>query len=146
MPWRYVPISLNEGHLIDLAHRCNSKFSFCEATFAQSDHTVVAGDALDFRSRSSVNNHLANPVGKVEQFADRCAPVVPGTRTFQATGAFTELGGLRGFCLKPCFTNFVDGKLLGALTIRTDDAYQALRHNAIQRGNEVIGFHTHVNE
>src|SRR5579863_3904583 len=146
MPLRYAAASLNEGHLVDFAHGGHPDPGLGQAAFAQGDHALVAGHTLDFGSRSSINNHLANSVGKVQQFADRGAAMVTGAGTLQAAGAFAELRRLQKFRFDPHLLSFSGRYFFGSLAIRADDANQALGHDAVQRRDEVVGFYAHVNE
>src|ERR1051326_9541150 len=146
MPCRYAPVSVNERHLIDFAQRGNAKLRFSQTAFSQSNHAFVASDALDFRSRPSIDNHLANAVGKVQQFADGSTPMIPRAGALQAPRAFADLRALSVFRLHSGFTEFLRRSPLGALAIRANDAHQPLRHNTIQSRDKIIRLNTHVDE
>src|ERR1051326_7671871 len=104
MPCRYAPVSVNERHLIDFAQRGNAKLRFSQTAFSQSNHAFVASDALDFRSRPSIDNHLANAVGKVQQFADGSTPMIPRAGALQAPRAFADLRALSVFLVSFLFS------------------------------------------
>src|SRR6202044_445759 len=119
---------------------------FCQAGIAQEGHALFFRDALDFRCRAAIDNHLANVIGEIEQLGDGGASAIAAAGTFQAARAFVErnfgpFGGVEaGF-----FENF--GSVLDLFfAIFADDANQALRQDAIQRGDEIVGFNAHVDE
>src|ERR1700733_4121104 len=133
-------------HLIDFAECGGAAADFCQAGIAQEGHALFLRDALDFRSRTAIDNHLANVIGEIEQFGDGGAPAIAAAGTFQAARPFVEwnfgpFGGVEaGF-----FENF--GSVLDLFfAIFADDADQALREDAIQRGDEIVGFDAHVDE
>src|SRR5579859_1978388 len=146
MPLRNVASSFNESHLVYFAQRSNALLNFIQAAFAQSDHTFVAGDALNFGGGPAVNDHFANAVGEVEQFANGGAAVVPRAGTFQTTGAFGEQGVDPFFRLEAGFAEFVGRQAFLLFAIGADHADEALREDAIERGNEVVWLDAHVDE
>src|SRR6476646_9426041 len=94
MPCWYVPASVNECHLVNFAQRRDTQFRFGHPAFAKSDHAFLTRDTLDLRGWPPVDNHLANPVGKIQQFADGSTSMVTRAGAFQAACAFTDLGVL----------------------------------------------------
>src|SRR6516162_6772197 len=91
MPWRYAAASVNESHLVDFAQCRGTDPHLRQPAFAQSNHTFFARDPFDFRGRTPVDNHLADPIGKIKQLANRGSPVVSGAGTLQATRPFANV-------------------------------------------------------
>src|SRR5215467_8497651 len=146
MPFRNVVVSLNERHLVDFAQGGQARFDFIKAAFAQGNHSLFASRALDFRSWAAVNNHFANTVRKVEEFANRSAPVVARAGAFEAAGAFRQgnIGPL--LRLKTGFAHFIGSQLLDLLAVCANHANEALRQDAVESGNEVVRLYAHVDE
>src|SRR6266568_4380909 len=65
---------------------------------------------------------------------------------FQASSTFADVNILRVLGLEADFAKFVGGNFLCALAVWANDTDQALRHNAIECGNEVVRLDTHVDE
>src|SRR5271157_5903116 len=87
MPWRNAVALLNESHLVDFLHGGNAGANLGQTAFAQGDHALFASDALNFRSGPPIDDHFADTVGQIEQFADGRAAMMASARTFQAAGA-----------------------------------------------------------
>src|SRR5262245_4618090 len=124
MPWRYAADSVNEGHLINFAQCCRADPYFGQPTLSQSDHTLVTCHALDLGGRPTIDDHLPDAVGKIQQLTDGRAPMVARAGTLQASGAFTDLRMVKVFKLKARFFQIFRRQLLGALAIGADDAHQ----------------------
>src|SRR5229473_4185059 len=60
---RMVEMLLNESHLIDFFQGSDTVANLGQATFAQCDHALFAGDALDFRGGPAVDDHFADAIG-----------------------------------------------------------------------------------
>src|ERR1700756_1171468 len=90
MPWRNVALLLNEGHLVDLLDAGNSLANLGQTAFAKRDHSFFAGDAFDFGCRPAIDNHLADAIGEIEQFADCRTPMIAGAGTLEASDAFGD--------------------------------------------------------
>src|SRR5579885_1974882 len=146
MPWRNVAALLNESHLIDFLDGGNASANLGEAAFAQRDHAFFAGDALDFGGGAAIDNHFADAVGQIEQFADGGAAMVAGAGAFQATGALGEDDVAPGGRVQAEFAEFLGGVALGLLAVFADHANQALGQDAVERGNEVVRLDAHVDE
>src|SRR5690349_14381290 len=131
MPLRYVTPLLNESHLVDLAQCRETDFDFTEAAFAKRDHAFVAGGALDFGSRPAVNNHFADAVGQVKQFANRRAAVIAGAGALKAARAFGKLHVAPFLGFESSFLQFFGRKALQLFAVVADDADEALRQDAI---------------
>src|SRR5271154_1053607 len=146
MPWRNVAVLFNESHLVDFLEGGGAGADFSQAAFAQGDHAFFAGDALDFRSRTALDDHFADAVGEVQQFADGGAAMIAGAGTFEAAGAFGEdhVGPHGG--IEAGFFQLRGGEFLGALAVFANDTHEALGHDAVERGNEIVGFDAHVDE
>src|SRR5579885_1808237 len=146
MPWRNVAALLNESHLIDFLDGGNASADLGEAAFAQRDNDFFAGDALDLGRRQGIDDHFTDAVGQIEQFADGGAAVIAGPGAFQATGALGENDVAPGGRVQAEFAEFLGGVALGLLAIFADHANQALGHDAVERGNEVVRLDAHVDE
>src|SRR5262249_3084575 len=146
MPFRNVAVSLNERHLVDFPQGGQTQFDFIKAAFAQGDHSFFASSALDFRSRTAVNNHFANTVRKVEKFADGGAAMVASAGAFEASGAFGQgnIGPL--LRLKAGFAHFVGSQLFYLLAVCANHANETLCQDAVERRNKVVGFDAHVDK
>src|SRR5271170_6109542 len=137
---------VKERHLIDFAEGGGAAADFGEAGIAQEGHAFFFRDALDFRSGAAIDDHFAHVVGEIEQLGDGGASAIAAAGTFQAAGTFVErnLGPFDGI-EAGLFQNF--GSVLDLFfAIFADDANQALREDAIQRGDEIVGFDAHVDE
>src|ERR1035438_3341417 len=146
MPWRNVALLLNERHLVDFLYAGNALANLAQAALAQRSHTFFPGDALDFRGRAAVDDHFTNAVGQIEQFADRGTAMVASAGALQASDAFYELHAGPGSRIKAGFLQLGVREFLRALAIGTDDADQALGHDAVQSGYEVVRLDAHVDE
>src|SRR5277367_6008823 len=137
---------VKERHLIDFAEGGGAAADFGEAGIAQEGHAFFFRDALDFRSGAAIDDHFADVVGEIEQLGDGGASAIAAAGTFQAAGAFVErnLGPLGG--IEAGFFEDFRGVLDLFFAIFADDANQALREDAIQRGDEIVGFDAHVDE
>src|SRR6266849_4611763 len=146
MPSRYAEALLNERHLIDFAQRCGAHFYLGQAAVAKRNHTLLDGRALDFGCGAAVHNHFADVIGQVQELADGGPAVIAGAGAFEAACAFgkTEFEGARR--IDAAFAQFLRGKFLRALAIFANEANQALGHDAIQSGNEIVGLDSHVDE
>ncbi len=60
---RMVEMLLNESHLVDFFKGSDTVANLGQATFAQGDHALFAGDALDLRGGPAINDHFADAVG-----------------------------------------------------------------------------------
>src|ERR1700740_1721508 len=90
VPWRRGEMLLNESPLIDLFQGRDARADFCQAALAQCDHAFLARSAFDLRGGPAIDNHFADAVAQVQEFADGCAAVESGTGTFEAPGAFHQ--------------------------------------------------------
>src|SRR5579871_100701 len=146
MPLRCATVLLNESHLVDFAQCGQALLNFVQTAFAQRNHAFVAGDALDFRSRPAIDNHFADAVGQIEQFANCGAAMIAGARTFETARAFGERRVHPFFGLEACFANFIGRKFFQLFAIAADNANEALRQNTVQGRDEIVRLDAHVNE
>src|SRR5271156_1623440 len=137
---------VKERHLVDFAECGGAATDFGEAGIAQERHAFFLCDALDFGSGATIDDHFANVVGEIEQLGDSGAAAIAAAGTFQAAGAFEKWNfGPFGRIEAGFLQDF--GRVLDLfLTIFANHADQALREDAIQRGDEIVGFDTHVDE
>src|SRR5579859_1416350 len=98
----------------------------------------------DLRRRPFLQNQLTNPVGKVQKLVDRRAPMVAGASALDAALAFVKGKGTPLFGVQAGFLQFLFGIADGLLAVRADSPHQALRQYAVQRGNEIVRLHAHV--
>src|SRR5580658_3533723 len=82
---------LNERHLVDFAQGGQSRADFAQGRIAQEQHAGVPRGALDFRSGTAVDDHLANVIGKIEKFGDGGAAAVAAAGALETAGAFGKL-------------------------------------------------------
>src|SRR5216683_5825947 len=146
MPCRYAEALLNESYLINFLHAGDTRANFGQTALPQSDHALFPRDALDLRSRPAIHNHLADAVGQVQQFANRRSAMIPSARAFQAAGALGKRDVSPDRRIEPRFFQLFQRKPPGLLAVRANHADQALRHDAIERGDKVVGFDAHVDE
>src|SRR5690348_4850276 len=146
MPVRNVPRSVNEGHLVNFPQGGNSGANLGEAAFAQRGHALFPRDALDLGRGPPIDDHFADAVGQVQQLANRGAAVESAAGTLETSGAFTKhhVYPLRG--IESGFGQFLRAEPLGPFAVVADHANQSLRHDAIERGDEVVRFDAHVDE
>src|SRR5690242_757617 len=146
MPVRNVPRSVNEGHLVNFPQRGDARANFGEAAFAQRGHAFFPGDALDLRGGPAVDDHFADAVGQIQEFANGGASVEAAAGALEASGALAEhYVGPMGR-IEPRFIELFRAEFPGPLAIIANHAYQALGHDAIERGDEVVRFDAHVDE
>src|SRR5580704_2237731 len=112
MPSRYELVLVNERHLIDLPQSGYSGANLRETALTQRNHTFFNSGSLDFGGRTAVHDHLSNVVGQVQQFADRGAAVIAGSRAFQATRAFREGVSRNSGRVQSRLANFLRGVFL----------------------------------
>src|SRR5262249_15031489 len=117
-----------------------------QAAFAQRNHAFFASHALDFRSGAAIDNHLADAIGQVEEFANSGAAVETSAGAFETAGAFHESHAGPGCDVQTCFFQLLIGIALGFFAVGANDADQALGHDAIQGGNEIVRLDAHVDE
>src|SRR5947207_6314746 len=61
----------DEGYAIDLVQCGKSRKNLLEGRLTQPSQTFKLGSSPDLGTRSSLNNHLTDIVGKIEQFMNR---------------------------------------------------------------------------
>src|SRR5271156_5407970 len=91
-PSRYAPAMLvNERHLVNFPQRSRTLTNLCQTALAEGQHTLLDRCALNFRSGPAVHDHLADPVGQVQQLANRGTAMIPRPGALQASGALGKL-------------------------------------------------------
>jgi hypothetical protein len=103
-------------------------------------------ELADFGCGFLVENQLADGVGEVEEFVNGGAAAVAGSAALHATDTLAEteavpLGGVEAADVQR-FVVVVDG--VGA--VLADGANEALGEDAVEGGDEVVGFDAHVEE
>jgi hypothetical protein len=141
-----VAALLNESHLIDFAHGGQAGADFGQAAFAESDHALFDGAAFDFGSGAAIDDHFANAVGQVEKFADGGAAMITRTGAFETASTFGEddVGPSGG--IETSFLKLDRRKFPGTFAVFADYANEALGHDAVQSGDEVVRLDAHVDE
>src|SRR6185312_2557473 len=135
---------LNERDFVDFLQRGQSRPDLVERGLAQKAHTFLPRRAPDFRSRLLAQNHFANAVAQVQQFMDGCASAEARPRAFNATLPFIE-GNLRPLLrVETAGHQHVGSVMHRGAAVLANQPDQTLRQNAVQRGNKVVGLHTHV--
>src|SRR5579863_1031318 len=81
---------VKERHLINFAQGGGAAADFGEAGIAQEGHAFFLGDALDFGSGATIDDHFADVVGEIEKLGDGGTAAIAAAGTFQATGAFVK--------------------------------------------------------
>src|SRR6266849_7459157 len=70
MEFRNGISSFNEGDLVDLLERGDSRLRLGERRFAQERHAFFPRQAANLRARPLAENHLADVLGKVQQLVN----------------------------------------------------------------------------
>src|SRR6266436_4250951 len=137
---------LDKGDLVDFLQSGESAAHFVQRRFAQEPHAVFAGGAPDLRRRLSIQNHLADPVGQIQEFMN-CRPA-PESRP-RALDAALPLVQRN---LRPLL-RVQTARLEHVIRIMhshpagiADDSYQPLRQNTVQRRHKVVRLDAHVQE
>src|SRR5579864_5687155 len=99
-----------------------------------------------FRGRALGQNQLADTVGKIQQFVNRRAAMVPGARALNASLSLIEYNVTPFRGLQAVILQFFIGVADAASAMLADGSHQALGEHAIQGGNEVVGLYAHVQE
>src|SRR3984957_11978954 len=137
---------VKESHLIDFAQGGYTRADFGQTRITQEGHAFFARHALNFRRGPAVDNHFADVVRQIEQLGDGRTTAESTAGTLQTASAFIEdhVGPFRR--IQRRFLQYFRRIMHLLLATFADHPYQALGHDAVQGGNEVIGFDTHVDE
>src|SRR5713101_1093806 len=146
MPCRNAAVLLNESHLVNLFHRGDARANLRDTAFSQRNHSLFTRHPLDFRGGPAVHDHFPDAVGQVQQLADRGPPMKSRARAFQTPGTFANRDASPHGGIQAGFLQLLRRIFLRLLAFGTNHAHQALRHDAIQGGDEIIRFNTHVDE
>src|SRR5713101_1087400 len=146
MPCRNAAVLLNESHLVNLFHRSDTRANLGDTAFSQRDHSLFTGHALDFRRGPAIHDHFPDAVGQIQQLTNRGPPMKSRARTFQTPGTFANRDASPHGGIQAGFLQLLRTIFLWLLALRTNHAHQALRHDAIQGGDEIIRLNTHVDE
>ena len=92
------------------------------------------------------DDHFANVVGKIQQLGDRRTAVIAAAGTFQASGALVKSHVPHTSGSSPDSFSTSGGIVTCFLQFSQINANQALRHDAIQRRNEIVRLDAHVDE
>src|SRR5260370_953377 len=123
---------LNECDLVNF-FKCRDTSEYLEECgVAKECHSFVMGRALYFRCRSSLDDHLANVIRKIEQFVNRSPAAISSTVAVQTTFPFIEckvriLVGLQAG-LDQELVRIVDG----FSAVSADQAHKTLCQDAIE--------------
>src|SRR6185437_9971521 len=137
---------LNERHLIDFSQSCHSRAHAGETRFAEELHSLFLRRALDFRAWPAINDHLADAVREVEQFADGGSSVKSAAGAFQAAGSLIQSNIGPFLRVQAGLQQHLEGKLNLFFAVGANHAHKALREDAVQSGNKVIWLDAHVDE
>src|SRR5258708_2018426 len=147
--WRlaiFLPGGLDKRDLVDLLHCSDAGLDLLQRRFAQEPHSFVMRRLADLRRRPLFQNQFADMVGKIKQFVDGGAPMIASAPAFDAALPFIE-GNVAPFLrIQAVILQFRFGVDDAGLAVRTNDAYQPLRQNAVHGGNKIVRLHTHVQE
>src|SRR5262249_12639262 len=100
----------------------------------------------DLRGRTPVQNHFPDALGKVQQFVDGAASAESGAAAFKASLTFVKSDRGPVYRAQSAFGQIRIRVLDRLLAVRTNHPDQALRQNAVERRDEVIGLYAHVEE
>src|SRR5258708_11215194 len=146
VPPQRLSHALDEGHFINLFQRGDPVSNLVEGGLAQESHSLVAGGTADFGGWLLGQDQLTDTVAQVQQFMNRAAASEPGTCALNAPLSFVErnfrpLLGIESAGLQ--HLRWIVN--LGAAGI-ANHSHQALRQNAIERRNKIVGLYPHVEE
>src|SRR6476646_4730223 len=136
----------DERNLVDLLQRGQAGAHFVERGLTQETHALFPRRAADLRARLLGENHLPDAIAQIQQFVDGGAAAVSRPGAFDAALAFVEhhvtpLGRIQAAGLE-----HVGRVAHGLAAVVADQAHQSLRQDAVERGDEVVGLHAHVQE
>src|SRR5207342_1536667 len=76
--------SFDERDLVDFAQRRHSIQHAADGALPQERHALLAGGALDFGGGATVEDHVTNLIGQIQQLAYGRAPLEPGAAALNA--------------------------------------------------------------
>uniref|UniRef100_E6QI37 Uncharacterized protein n=1 Tax=mine drainage metagenome TaxID=410659 RepID=E6QI37_9ZZZZ len=144
MEVRSLSRGLNEGDFVDLFEGGEAATDAVERRFTEEAHAFALSLFADLRGGSLFEDQLTDGVGEVEQFVDGGSPTIAGAATLDAASALEELEvapfvGIESALDKLLFRVFDGDGAVGA-----DGADESLGEDAVQSGDEVVGFDAHV--
>src|SRR6266581_2806092 len=138
--------SIHERDTVDLLERGLAGQRLGDRRLSQGRHALRRGRRLQVRGRPALEDHLAHARGQVEQFGDRRAAAITGAVAVLASGALEPLVLAIAARVEPRELEQFRVRARFAPAARTDQAHQALRHDAVQRRYEAVYIHAHVGE
>src|SRR5215813_3781908 len=85
-----IAASLNERHLVDLPERRGPREDLLERGVAEEGHALLARGLLDLRRRAALEDHLADPIGHVEELGHRGPAEEAGLAALRAAHGLVE--------------------------------------------------------
>src|SRR3954462_244284 len=130
--------SFEECHLVDLAQRGKAEQHFLDGRLAQEPHPLFMSRLLDLGCGATIQDHLTDAIGQVQQLTDRRSAFEPRSAALDAARTFEELtrcpeGGVQAGLLE---RRRLDTNRTPA--VRADEADQPLRHHTVECGDELV--------
>src|SRR4051812_32403610 len=99
--------SFEECHLVDLAQRGKAEQHFLDGRFAQEPHPFLMSRLLDLGCGATIQDHLTDAIGQVQQLTDRGSAFESRAAALDASSAFEELtcrrqGGIEARLFERC--------------------------------------------
>src|SRR5262245_740800 len=135
---------LNERYLIDFFQCRYTGKNLCQCGLAQEGHAFLVSHTLDIRRGLSRDDHIANPIGQVEQLMNGRSPAKARTVAFQASGTLIEIEVRILAGIQPRIRELLGTMTNRPLAISADHPDEPLSQNTIQGRNEVVRVDTHV--
>src|SRR5882757_4312264 len=141
-----LPSHLDESDFVDLAH-CRQPLAYTlQRRLTKKLHSHPLRCAANLRCRPLLQNQLANRIVQIQQLMDRRPSPEACAAALDATSAFPE-GKVSPLVRieRAQFQYLIVDSHRPAAEL-TDRTHQSLRQDAVQRGDEVVCLHTHVQE
>src|SRR4051812_34828161 len=144
--WNSLSRRLDECDFVDFLQRGEPATNSVEGGLAEERHAFSLSELADLRGRLLFKDQLTDGVGQVQKLMNCGTSSVPGAAALDASGAFAEgeaapFGGIHAAGDED-FIGITDV----ANAMLADSADEALGEDAVQCGDEVVGFNAHVEE
>src|SRR5439155_1305995 len=138
--------SFHKRDLVDLLQIGDPQPHFFNGRLSQRNHALLVGGAPDLRGGALIQDQLTNAIGKRQQFPQRGAAAKARLVALGTAHALVERYTRPSGWIQAGLLKEFHGRIDRLFARFTNHAYQALRQDAIERGNKVIGLNAHVQE
>src|ERR1700753_1276898 len=129
---------LDECDLVDFFERRKSMPHAVERRFAQELHAFLRRQLADLGAGLLLQNHFTDRISQVKQFVDGGSSAIAGAAALNAARTFLEVEVAPLSEFEAAGNQHFVIVTHGAYTVFADSTHQALRQNAIERGDEVV--------